>query len=163
MKYIDFLGVKNLDLQLEANWIRPFTYSHFDTVANYTHYNQALAHPLMSNIKEYIGILKFQPAPKWYMQAKTIYWQSGADTARKNFGNNIFLDNDTRALPQNGYFFGTPVPRKNLNASFWLAYEMKENLFLEANLVYRKIEGRPNNTMLSAGIRWNMHRREYDY
>jgi hypothetical protein len=163
MKYIDVLGVENLDLQLETNWIRPFTYSHFDTVANYTHYNQALAHPLMSNIKEYIGILKFQPAPKWYMQAKTIYWQSGADTARKNFGNNIFLDNDTRALPQHGYFFGTPMPRKNLNASFWLAYEIRENLFLETNLVYRKIEGLPSNMMSSIGMRWNMHRREYDY
>ncbi len=45
-KYIDAFGVKNLDLQLETNLVRPFTYSHFDTVANYTHYNQPLAHPL---------------------------------------------------------------------------------------------------------------------
>ena len=45
-KYIDAFGVKNLDLQLETNLVRPFTYSHFDTIANYTHYNQPLAHPL---------------------------------------------------------------------------------------------------------------------
>jgi hypothetical protein len=35
---------KNLDLQLEHNRVRPFTYSHRDSVANFTHYNQPLAH-----------------------------------------------------------------------------------------------------------------------
>ena len=163
MKYIDVLGIKNLDMQLETNWIRPFTYSHFDTIANYTHYNQPIAHPLQSNIKEYIGILRYQPAPKWYIQAKLIYWQSGLDTASKNFGNNIFLDNDTRALPQNGYFFGTPIPRKNINGNIWLAYELKENLFIEANMNMRQIGPFPTNAFTTLGIRWNMQRREYDY
>src|SRR6185369_7292398 len=39
-KYVDAFGIKNLDLQLEHNRVRPFTYSHTDSVANYTHYNQ---------------------------------------------------------------------------------------------------------------------------
>jgi len=163
LKYVDVLGISNLDLQVEANWIRPFTYSHFDTIANYTHYNQAIAHPLNSNIKEYIGILRYQPAPKWYLQGRMIYWQSGVDTAGKNFGNNIFLDNDTRALPQNGYFFGTPVARKNLNLNFWIAYELKENLFLEGNINMRKVGATAMNGFSSLGIRWNIQRREYDY
>lgn len=120
MKYIDFLGIKNLDLQLETNWIRPFTYSHFDTVANYTHYNQALAHPLMSNIKEYIGILKFQPAPKWYMQAKAIYWQSGVDTARKNFGNNIFWTTIPAPFRRMDIFSGHPCREKTSMPVFGL-------------------------------------------
>ena len=64
VKYIDALGIKNLDLQLEHNRVRPFTYSHRDSVANYTHYNQPLAHPLMENFKEVIAILRYQPAPK---------------------------------------------------------------------------------------------------
>jgi hypothetical protein len=162
LKYIDVAGVKNLDLQLESNWIRPFTYSHFDTVGNYTHYNQPIAHPLMSNIREFIGILRFQPAPKWTVQAKAIYWQSGVDTAGKNFGNNIFLSNQTRAA-FDGFFYGAPVSRKNLNVNFWLAYEFKENLFLESNVYYRKIEGGPKNIFSSFGLRWNMQRREYDY
>lgn len=162
IKYIDVLGVKNLDLQLEANWIRPFTYSHFDTVGNYTHYNQPMAHPLMSNIQEYISILRYQPAPKWTAQAKVIYWKSGVDTARKNFGNNIFLSNDTRAS-FDGFYYGTPLSRKNMNFNLWLAYEWKENLFLEGNMYFRKQEGKANNTFSSVGLRWNMHRREYDY
>ena len=162
LKYIDVAGIENLDLQLESNWIRPFTYSHFDTVGNYTHYNQPMAHPLMSNVREYISILRFQPAPKWTLQAKAIYWQSGVDTAGKNFGNNIFLSNETRAA-FDGFFYGSPVSRKNLNVNFWLAYELKENLFLESNVYYRKIEGAPKNLFSSFGLRWNMQRREYDY
>ncbi len=100
LKYIDVAGIKNLDLQLEANWIRPFTYSHFDTVANYTHYNQPLAHPLMSGVRESIGILRYQPAPRWAIQAKAIVWKKGMDPAGRNYGNNIFMDSDTRSAEE---------------------------------------------------------------
>jgi hypothetical protein len=37
-KYIDAFGVSNLDLQIETNRIRPFTYSHFDSISNYSHF-----------------------------------------------------------------------------------------------------------------------------
>ena len=162
VKYIDVLGVKNLDLQLETNWIRPFTYSHFDTIGNFTHYNQPLAHPLMSNIREYIGILRYQPLPKWTIQAKAIRWQSGVDTAGLNFGNNIFLSNDTRAAFE-GFFYGSPVSRTNLNFNLWFAYEWKENLFFEGNFYIRKQGEQKSNVFSSIGLRWNMQRREYDY
>jgi hypothetical protein len=61
-KYIDVFNVRNLDLQLEYNVVRPFTYSHSDSVANYTHYNQPLAHPLMANFSELIAKVRYQPA-----------------------------------------------------------------------------------------------------
>src|SRR5690606_25694881 len=35
-KYIDAFGVNNLDLQVEHNRVRPFTYSHRDSVSTYT-------------------------------------------------------------------------------------------------------------------------------
>ena len=93
-KYIDAFGMKKLDLQAEVNMVRPFTYSHNDTIANYTHYNQPLAHPLMSNLREFIGIARWRPAPKWWVQGKMIAWTRGSDTAGHNFGNNIFLNSE---------------------------------------------------------------------
>ncbi|HLO79607.1 MAG TPA: hypothetical protein VK166_01540 [Chitinophagaceae bacterium] len=161
-KYIDAFGVKNLDLQAEANWIRPFTYSHYDSIANYTHYNQPLAHPLLANVQEFIGIARYQPAPKWYVQGKLIAWQQGSDTASKNFGNNIFLDSDTRPGDY-GYNFGSAVKKNGVNGSLWLAYEWKENFFIEGNLAVRKFTGSDTRTTASLGVRWNMARREYDY
>jgi hypothetical protein len=162
LKYIDVAGVDNLDLQVETNWIRPFTYSHTDTVANYTHYNQPLAHPLMSNINEYIFMLRYQPAPKWYAQAKAIYWKSGIDSVGRNYGSNIFLDSDTRSADE-GLGYASPIAQQNLNANLWVAYEVKENLFLEANLSARKYGAAAKNIFASFGLRWNMQRREYDY
>ena len=161
-KYIDAFGVKNLDLQLETNLVRPFTYSHFDTVANYTHYNQPLAHPLMSNIREVVGIARYQPAPKWYLQGRLSGWWGGSDTASLNFGNNIFLDNDTRAQDRD-IRFGSAVETQWVNANLWVAYEWKENFFIETNIYLRQTNNVPLNFIGSLGIRWNMHRREYDF
>jgi hypothetical protein len=161
-KYVDAFGFKNLDLQVETNFIRPFTYSHNDTIANYTHYNQPLAHPLLANVREFIGIARYQPAPKWYIQGRMNFWEQGSDTANKNFGNNIFLDSDTRPMEE-GYEFGSAKPLKGINTNLYLAYEWKENFFIEANLIYRKLTGSGSSTTASLGIRWNMQRREYDY
>jgi hypothetical protein len=162
LKYIDLLGVKNLDLQLETNWIRPFTYSHFDTVANYTHYNQPLAHPLHSNVKEYIVIAKYQPAPKWYMQLTSIYWRKGIDVNGVNYGNNLFKDSDSRPT-QEGFFFFTPQAKNSYNINYWLAYEPMENLFFEANFSARKSGAESVNYFGTIGVRLNMQRRVYDY
>lgn len=161
-KYIDAFGVDHLDLQAEVNWIRPFTFTHNDTVANYTHYNQPLAHPLMANIREMIGVVRYQPADKWMINGRMIVWKQGTDTANRNFGNNIFLDADTRFMNE-GFRIGSAVPRYGVNASLWISYAWKPNFFIEANVLRRSLTGKVGSTTASLGIRWNMHRREYDY
>jgi hypothetical protein len=161
-KYIDAFGINNLDLQGEVNLVRPFTYAHNDTIGNYSHYNQPLAHPLMSNIREVVGIARYQPFPKWYAQARLAFWTAGTDTAGVNFGNNIFLDTDTRPA-ERGFDFGDAVENKYMNANIWVAYELMENFFIEGNLIFRKSTNVNMNSIGSIGIRWNMHRREYDY
>src|SRR6185503_5104840 len=77
LKYSDAFNISNLDLQFEHNRVRPFTYSHGDSLANYTHYNQPLAHPLGASFSEFIGIARYQPAPKWLTVARLIYYQQG--------------------------------------------------------------------------------------
>jgi hypothetical protein len=92
-KYIDAFGISNLDLQTEINRVRPFTYSHDDSLANYTHYNQPLAHPLGANFGEWIGMVRYQPVPRWTVQAKAVYYLQGRDVDSVNWGSNIFLPN----------------------------------------------------------------------
>ena len=159
---MDAFGVKNLDLQAETNWVRPFTYSHSDSVADYTHYNQPLAHPVGANFKEFIGIARYQPARKWWIEGKLIAYAQGTDTAGENFGNNIFLPYTTRAGDY-GFHIGSAKEAKCVNASLWLAYEWKENFFIEASVMIRKYSGQAAATIPSIGIRWNASRREYDY
>ncbi|HEY0679481.1 MAG TPA: hypothetical protein VGD17_14455 [Chitinophagaceae bacterium] len=165
-KYIDAFELKNFDLQVEMNMTRPFTYSHFDSVANYTHYNQPLAHPLGSNFVEGIGIFYYQPKPKWMIQGKMILWKQGLDTANRNFGNNIFKPNTSRTGDY-GYKIGSGVAVSGLNISGLLSYEWKENLFLEGSLLFRRWKpenlSADNSLMFTVGLRLNMFRREYDY
>ena len=166
-KYIDAFNIKNLDLQIEHNRVRPFTYSHGDSVANYTHYNQPLAHPLMANFKEFIGIARYQPAPKWTVQAKAIIYQQGRDTGSVSYGSNIFLPSvSPHRTSDYGFSIGSGWKTNVIYGSLLVSYELKENLFLELFGVMRKQETKTapilsdKSTIVSFGVRWNMHRRE---
>ncbi|MDB5197264.1 MAG: hypothetical protein JWP88_1635 [Flaviaesturariibacter sp.] len=170
VKYIDALGIKNLDLQLETNRVRPFTYSHRDSVANYTHYNQPLAHPLGANFQEWIGIARYNPIPKLMLQAKAIYYVQGKDTSAVSYGSNIFLPNvSPYRTKEYGFEIGSGLRTKTALANLLVSYELKPNFFIEANGLYRKQSiaasnvSAPNTFVFSAGIRWNMHRREFDF
>lgn len=165
-KYIDAFELKNFDIQFEANMARPFTYSHFDSVANYTHYNQPLAHPLGANFVEGIGIFTYQPEPKWTVQTRIILFKQGLDTTNSNFGGNIFKPNSTR-IGDYGYKIGGGIKATGFNVLGLLSYEWKENLFLEGSLMFRHyktaLTSADNSLLITAGIRLNMFRREYDY
>ncbi len=169
-KYIDAFNVSNLDLQVEHNRVRPFAYSHYDSVANYTHYNQPLAHPLMAGFSETIGIARYQPAPKWLAVAKLIYWKQGRDSSSRNFGSNIFLPNRPPYRQGDyGYNIGSGWATNVLYGSFLLSYELRENLFLELNATVRreKTTTAPitsaNVSVITFGVRWNMQRRDFEF
>ena len=167
-KYIDVFKIRNLDIQGELNWVRPFSYSHYDSVSNYTHYNQPLAHPLGANLIEAIGIIRYQPHPRWTSSARLIVWNQGFDTASINFGGNIFKLNGTRSSDY-GYTIPSGVPATGINAQLLISYEPKENIFLDVSLLIRRWKSTElpsvdrNTTVISAGLRMNMFRREYDY
>jgi hypothetical protein len=168
-KYINAFGVKNLDLQGEINLVKPFTYTHYDSLANYTHYNQPLAHPLGANFVEAIGIIRYQPHPKWTTSARLIVWKQGTDTAGTNVGTNIFMDYRVRPMGDYGYKLPNGPRATGVNAQLLVSYEVKENLFLEASALIRNYKSgvseiaNRNMSVFTAGIRMNMFRREYDY
>ena len=167
LKYIDAFGIDNLDIQLETNRVRPFTYAHNDTISNYTHYNQPLAHPLGANFQEFMGIIRYQPAPKWYVYAHGIYYYQGLDNAGTNFGANIFRDYTTRTM-NNGFKIGSGNKAKVLNAYLQVSYEIRENIFFEVSGQYRsfKTTNNPtatNTTLITGGVRINMFNRRYDF
>jgi len=161
-KYIDAFGVKNLDLQGELNMVRPFTYTHSDSISNWTHYNQPLAHPLGANFYELVGIVNYQPAKKWYIQGKLLYYMQGVDTAGINYGGNIFLPNTTRPY-DDGWYIGAGKKQKCANGFLTLSYEWQPNLYFEGTFQVRKYSGTPVETIANLGVRWNIFRREYEF
>ncbi|WP_462219755.1 hypothetical protein [Ferruginibacter sp.] len=166
-KYVDAFGVRNLDVQVEMNRVRPFTYSHNDTIANYTHYNQPLAHPLGANFQEVLTVINYQPSPKWYITAKAIYFYQGLDSVGRNFGSNPFKDYTTRPR-QTGFKVGSGDKATCFNGMFLVSYEVKQNLYFDLSFQYRTYKiasvAKPTNTSLvTAGIRLNMFKRDYDF
>ncbi len=173
-KYFDAFNVKNLDLQGEVNIVRPFTYSHFDSTANYTHYNQPLAHPLGAGFAELIGIANYQPVKNLYLRVKGMYYQQGADTGSANFGNNIFKDYDTRTpvIPgdyTHGYTLISGVKTQCALLNFNASYELRENLFIDFGATHRRfaydngLYPTTATTYVYGGIRLNFVRRDYDF
>ncbi|MBL7747475.1 MAG: hypothetical protein JNM19_08635, partial [Chitinophagaceae bacterium] len=169
-KYIDAFGISNLDLQLEHNRARPFTYSHNDSVANYTHYNQPLAHPLGANFSEVIGIARYQPAPKWMAVGKLIYYTQGRDSSALSYGSNIFYPNIPPFRQGDyGYEIGSGWKTNVLLASLLVSYEWRENFFFEFSALYRKQDTKTapitstNSSVITLGLRWNMQRRDFDF
>ncbi len=168
LKYIDVANVNNLDLQVEWNSVRPFTYSHFDSVSSYTHYNQPLAHPLGANFSEVIAMLRYQPTGKLNLMGRLIYWKQGLDSASgRNSGADIFRLNTDGRNSNYGYSLGNGVKSNGINALFLASYEIYENIFIDANLLFRRFtrgnEAAQTTTMLGLGVRMNLWYRDYDY
>ena len=164
-KYINAFGIKNLDLQLETNRVRPFTYSHSDSIANYTHYNQPLAHPLGANFQEYIGIIRYQPLSKLFVYARALVYTQGLDSAGKNFGSNIFRDYSIRPS-ESGFSIGSGQKVSCMNLQLNLSYEIKDNLYIDAgyqNRSYKIGEVNKNTSVMNFGFRLNVNSRDYNF
>lgn len=178
LKYINALGIKNLDLQGEVNIVRPYTYTHRIKETSYTHYNQALAHPLGANFREVIGIARYQPIKKLTVTATMMVAQTSVDTLNgavtyfnspnsSNWGNNIFLPNTSREQELNNTIAqGSRTTITNMVLRF--SYQLKQGLFVDWNTGIRNqtfdlpIETR-KSTYTQLSLRWNIAYRAYVY
>jgi hypothetical protein len=168
-KIADPFGIKNLLIQPEFNMVRPFTYMFRDSVADYTHYNQPLAHPLGANFMEASLQVKYKPTHKIYVTWSSFYNKQGKDTSlTMAFGGNIFKNYEARNANYginmfNGY--ATDILFSNLNVS----YELAHNLFIDigGNIRNERSTHAKNATDNSVqaymGFRLNTARRRYDY
>ncbi len=171
-KYVDAFGIHNLDLQLEYNQVRPFTYQFRDTTGAYTNFAQPLGHSMGANLRETIGIIRFQPMNRLYLFARLNLWKQGLDSAGYNFGANpnelytSVASGGTRLRGDN-YPMLAGMPAQGINGAFTASYELKENLFVDFNAMLRNYKetnkDAVNTTTVSLGIRWNMYRKDYDY
>lgn len=136
-KYIDVANIQDLDLQVEYNRVRPFTYSHGNTDNNYTHYNQALAHPLGANFSELIAIGNYKPHKQLRLTGRISLIQQGLDTSSVSKGSNIFVSYHNR-VGDFGYSLYSGAKVKTVNVEGRLVYSYKHNLDFYAMFVLRR-------------------------
>jgi hypothetical protein len=97
IKYHDLFTIRNLHFQFEYNSVRPYAYAAKDPFQSYTHYNQALAHPLGANFNEMVGFLNYR-IKDFFVQLKGNYIVKGNDFGAYNFGGNVFKSTATFAV-----------------------------------------------------------------
>ncbi len=167
LKYIDAFGVDHLDLQIERNTVRPYTYSHNDSLSAYTHYNQPLAHPIGANFKETIILATYCPIPKLTLRARLLLTDLGEDEEGVNWGHSLLNPNGTHEL-EYGNVTGQGIGATVMLAGVDLSYQVAHNVFLDFYYLYRdkdsELDARDLNTRLfGAGLRVNLHRQRLDF
>lgn len=167
VKYIDMFGVDHLDGQVEFNMSRPYTYTHRDSSASYTHYNQPLAHPLGANFKEFVFRLRYQAGKKLLIQPRLIYAQTGEDPVGENWGSDLLIPHTTREMNY-GNSIGQGIDTKILIGAIDLSYQLKHNLFIDINYLYRNKNSAEDTLDLTTsyfggGIRLNFANRNLDF
>ncbi|MBR9921810.1 MAG: hypothetical protein GYB31_13300 [Bacteroidetes bacterium] len=168
MKYIDAFGVDHLDLQGEINLVRPYTYTHRDSSAAYTHYNQPLAHPNGANFKEALFRLQYRPFNKWSLHGRVILSQYGEDLEGENWGSNVLTPSSQDRQVDEGSVIGQGARAESLLFGLELRYQVWHNLYLELEYFYRdKVSEVPDfsqkTSYIGAGVRMNVWKRNQDY
>jgi len=187
LKYIDAFGIRNLDFQGELNIIKPYTYSQGSnpvnsiSYSNYTNYNLPLADPLGANLKEFIGIARYQPLPRLSLTGKLFYVNFGSDTVNpKNQSvNNVYGANDFGGNILKGYnlvpqyhAFGNKIGQGISNhlvlMNFTITYQVAHNLFIDVSQTLRKLNSsyyvnNSSSNVLSVALRWNIPKRLFEF
>jgi len=168
-KVVDPFGVNNLMVQLEYNRVRPFMYSYNNGTSDYSHNNQALAHPYGSNFSEFVLNVNYKPRKNIQINLEAFYNKQGRDDSDSvSYGGDIFKSSRVRNSSYginmyNGFvsnvFYG------NLNAS----YEIKPNIYFDLGGGIRtekastSFNPTDNSAFIYGGLRMNTARRRYNY
>lgn len=166
LKYLDLFGVNQLDIQLEYNAVRPYTYSH-RSIAHYSHYQQSLAHPLGANFREGLMKVYYQPGPRWSLVGRLMYMVTGEDNNEINWGSNILLPYDNPARSY-GNHIGQGIETKITTLGLDISYELKQGLYLDLFLQSRNKDSAlealdQKSQYIGSGIRWNLGRRWQEF
>ncbi|MBL7865452.1 MAG: hypothetical protein JNK10_11275 [Cyclobacteriaceae bacterium] len=172
IKYIDVAGIQNLDLQLEGNVVRPFTFSHENLFTNYAHFLQPIGHPMGANFYEIAGIARYQPMPRLSLTLKSSYLRTGRDNVKGttpdvDWGGDI---NKSYTLREQDYNNKTTQGTDNtiVFADLSASYMLRHNLFLDFRQTFRNSKSADNafdnrTTLTSVALRWNIAARLYDF
>ena len=170
LKYIDMIGIDHLDGQIEYNSVRPYTYQHRDSLSNFTHYNQALAHPMGANFKEFLVRINYAITPQLVLSTRMIWTQKGEDEegdGNLNYGGDLLRTYRNRNLNY-GVENGQGIFFSQFLAGLDISYQVKHNIFLDLRYFHRNkdsdLDERDQKiNYFEAGLRMNVSDRKYDF
>jgi hypothetical protein len=173
LKHFDLLHQKlphqNLFIQLEYNYIAPYTYTQKNVYQSFTHYNQPLAHPAGSGLKESMAIFEYS-FKKLKFRVIASHLINSIDTLNSNFGSNVFAQNEE--LPGTISHIGNKPGQgvkntiKKLNTELIFEINPSTNMQVFTQMVYRQIKNvmvNQKDLIFSVGFRTNINNYYYDF
>jgi hypothetical protein len=110
--YRNVATIKNLNLKVEYNTMRPFAYQYGEVTQSYSHYNQSLANPLNANFKEFVAIADYN-FKNFFINIKIVSAQVGVDSSKFNAGNKVLQSSSINSTNNN--YNDIKLLRGNLN------------------------------------------------
>lgn len=166
-KYFDAFGIKNLKLQAEWNQVRPYTYAHQSNYTSYTHYNQALAHPLGANFREFLFSGTYRISPKLTATGDLLLAKYGNDIGKFSQGRDILKSynlRDMSVLTGVDLFQGDETDLLLIHGK--VSYQWFHNCFTSVDFTYRsessesgKVES--TTSVFSFSVGYNFPSRSY--
>jgi hypothetical protein len=159
--------VKNLHIQSEFSYVRPFTYQHREPLGNYGHYRQPLAHPLGANFYESVNFI-YYTIKRFDFKARLSYAVTGFDTDSVNYGQNIFLSYEDNRAFEYGNKVGQGLKTTITISQLTIAYVINPsyNLRFFIDVMARRSENKVralNTLAVQAGIKTFLFNRYYDF
>ena len=158
LKYINVFNIDQLDLGLEFNAIRPYTFAHRDSsYTNFSHYNQALVHPMGANLKEGLIRIDYRPMKRLELTAYLQSFCKGLDGEENNLGGDIFKPTTSRSKTFDNVF--CQGERQNIsNVLFNASYAIFHNGYIDLTYQLRQSTGQSANQahLITTGFRMNI-------
>lgn len=169
-KYINVLGLNNLDFQLEWNQARPYTFQEKVDYQSYSNWNTPLTHPRGANFREFVGIVRYQPLPRLDLNLTGFYQYFGTDEdAATNWGGDV-LKNRLKGSPTGlfGNFIGQGIENRVVQSNLTASYMLKHNFFVDASHTFRRrtaqdLSAPQSSHYLQLAFRWNFVRPDFNY
>ena len=167
-KYTDAFTVKNLTIQGEYNSVRPYVYATGNPEQSYSHYNQALAHPLGANFNEAIGILNYR-IRDFFTEVKFNYAVKGKDSLFTNFGGNIFKSDAQASVQgvnkiQTTQGASTTILYQDIHIGYLVNPATNLNIVIGLSNRMERAEARTINTQfVYVGLRTSLANFYYDF
>jgi hypothetical protein len=139
-KSFNLINCHNLYFQVEYNFARPYTYSHYTSLNNYGNSYQSLAHPLGANFRE-LAIITRYSINKWMFTFKSVSSLYGSDTSLVSYGGNIYKP---YSLRNENYHINAIQGLKNnlffndIKLSYFILPKWNLCFIAGCNLIYRK-------------------------
>ena len=166
-KSYNVFGIKNLHVQTEFSYVRPYTYEHREPLGNYGHYRQSLAHPMGANFWESVNFIYYK-YKKLDVKARLSYAIIGYDYDSLNYGQNIYKSYEVNRPQEYGNSVGqglkTSITIPQLTVAYIInpAYNMKFFIDVMGRMAENRL-GTQKTFSIQAGICTNLFNRYYDY